>query len=147
MENKPIKDRGKWRIRWIDEAGARRSATFETYKDAERELRQHQANADKRRLGLLAPEPSKHTFNELCDSWLELRAPAKRSYKTDVSLIRSGLRPAFGARKLASLTSTDVERYKVEHGHLAPKTVNHHLMLLGTMLRHAVELGWLAKLP
>lgn len=147
MQNKPIRHRSRWRIRWTDEAGARKSATFESYKDAERELHQHQAVADKRRLGLLAPEPSQHTFNELCDSWLELRASAKRSRETDVSLIRSGLRPGFGAMRIADLTPPDVDRYKIAHRHLAPTTVNHHLTLLVSMLRHAIELGWISKLP
>jgi hypothetical protein len=36
---KPIKFRGRWRIRWTDEAGQRHSAVDDDHKDAARELR------------------------------------------------------------------------------------------------------------
>jgi hypothetical protein len=32
---KPVKHRGKWRIRWIEERGKQRSAVFDDYKRAQ----------------------------------------------------------------------------------------------------------------
>lgn len=82
------------------------------------------------------------TFSELAERWLDTRANEKRSKADDESMIRKHLRPAFGA-----ITSEHVERYKNERARLSPKTVANHLTLLGTMLRLAVELGWLVSPP
>jgi hypothetical protein len=34
------------------------------------------------------------TVNDICDYWIEKRAPRKRSKKDDVSIIRKHLRPS-----------------------------------------------------
>jgi hypothetical protein len=38
---KPIRHRGKWRIRWLDPNGERCSEVYDDYKDAAFKLRQH----------------------------------------------------------------------------------------------------------
>ncbi|MBI4817861.1 MAG: tyrosine-type recombinase/integrase [Deltaproteobacteria bacterium] len=147
MQNTPMKRGKRWRIRWVDETGVRHSNTFETYRQAEDELRTRLVEVRERAKGLRAPAPAARTFGELCDSWLELRAPTKRSAATDASLISVHLRPAFGDRLIGDISAADIEKFKIQRGHLAPKTVNHLLTLLVSMLRHGVELGWMATLP
>ncbi|MFZ5480454.1 MAG: tyrosine-type recombinase/integrase [Myxococcota bacterium] len=87
-----------------------------------------------------------HTFGELCDLWLRERAPLKRSEKDDQSAIRRHLRPAFGELRL-HVVERRVAAYTLDRRHLAAKTVFNHLTLLASMLRYAVELGWLREAP
>ena len=84
----PIKHRGKWRIRWIDAEGARRSEVFEDFNDAKRALRARQVEADEIRAGTRAKRPDDHTFGELCEHWLATRGAAKRSASDDKSICK-----------------------------------------------------------
>ncbi len=86
--NKPEKRNGKYRIRWYDHRGKRRSKTFDTYRSAERALTKLQSEAQEIMVGV-KPEPMPlKTFSELCDYWLEHRTTRKKSAKDDVSIIR-----------------------------------------------------------
>lgn len=77
--SKPRKEEGKWRIRWWDATGKRRSETHATYKAAEKALFLRQAEADEIKHGIrLGPPPDK-TFNDLADYWLEHRASRKKN--------------------------------------------------------------------
>jgi hypothetical protein len=96
---KPTKHRGKWRARWIDEKGERQSAVFDDYRCAQTELSRHQVEVGEIKRGIRNAPPPERTFGELCDDWLENRAPRKRSAKDDESIIRRHLRPAFGEMK------------------------------------------------
>lgn len=144
---KPTKQRGKWRIRWIDENGNRQSAVFPDYKTALEEQRRREAESTEVRLGLRPKRPVAHTFNELCDYWLEHRAPRKRSQKDDESIIRVHLRPAFSRLRLANIGVADVDTFVATRCHLDPKTVANLLTLLVAMLNYAKDLGWLLVVP
>ena len=145
--NKPIRHRDKWRIRWTDAAGARRSEVHAKYKDAQLALNRQLAAAEEIRRGMRKMAVRNKRFDELCDNWLETRAAVKRSKATDESFIRVHLRPAFGGRLLQTIGSADAEKYKLSKPHLTKSTVNHHLTLLISMMRHAVEIGWLDSAP
>jgi hypothetical protein len=43
------------------------------------------------------------TFSDLCDYWLDVRAPEKRSRETDDSFIRCHLEPASGSMLLREI--------------------------------------------
>jgi integrase len=144
---RPVKFRGKWRIRWIDEFGKRQSDVFDDHKHAAAELRRHQHEVEEVRRGLRSPTPPDKTFGDLCDYWLENRAPQKRSQHHDVSIIRAHLRPAFGVLRLLDLGIQHADRFMVERKHLNSKTVANIVTLLITMLNAAVDLGWLHKVP
>src|SRR5262245_5048451 len=100
---RPVKLRGKWRIRWADESGQRCSEVYDEYADAAFKLREHQLEVEQIRRGLRAAQPPDKTFDELCDYWLDKRAPRKRSRKDDESIIRRHLRPTFGALRLRAV--------------------------------------------
>jgi integrase len=76
---------------------------------------------------------------------LSVRPTTRRTYD---SHLRNWILPALGGRSLASITPTDV-RALVRHltEHLAPSTARHVHGLLSTILRSAVEDGYLARSP
>ena len=80
-------------IRWLDEHGKRQSAVFDEYKVAQKELSRHQVEVEEIRRGVRNAAPPEKTFGDLCDYWIENRAPRKRSRKDDESIIRKHLRP------------------------------------------------------
>jgi integrase len=144
---RPIKHRGKWRIRWTDHTGKRRSEVHERYEEAETALLRHKLEVIDIRSGRRAPIRRGKTHAELFDYWLEARATLKRSSRDDRSMIERHLRPAFGRLSMGTLTAAHIDTYVAARSGLSPKTVNNHLTLLTTMLNLAVELGWLARAP
>lgn len=149
---KPTKHRGKWRIRWVDEKGERQSAVFDDYRRAQTELNRHQVEVEEIKRGIRNAPPPVKTFDDLCDYWLENRAPRKRSAKDDESIIRRHLRPAFGTMNVRDLGVEDVDAYvteKIDGEELSDKTVANHVTLLGTMLRTATtfKVPWLLAVP
>lgn len=144
---KPTKHRGKWRIRWTDHAGRRQSEVHDAYQDAELALRRHQLEALEIKRGERSAMVRGKTVEELCDYWLASRATRKRSSRDDRSIIERHLRPAFGPRPVTALGVADLDRFQAERAHLSPKTVHNHLTLLISMLRLAVDLGWLREVP
>jgi hypothetical protein len=62
---KPVKHRGKWRIRWIDEHEQRRSETYDDYRDVQFKLSQYQARVEEVKRGLRAATPPHRTFEQL----------------------------------------------------------------------------------
>jgi integrase len=149
---KPVPHRDKWRIRWLDEQGKRQSAVFDEYKLAQRELSRRVVEVEEIRRGIRNATPPEKTFGDLCDYWLENRAPRKRSRKDDESMIRRHLRPAFGTMRLRDVGVEDVDGYvndKIDGEELSDKTVSNHVILLGTMLRLATtfKVPWLATVP
>ena len=162
--NKPEKRNGKYRIRYYDHRGKRRSKTFETYRSAERALRKLQAEAQEIQAGV-KPEPMpSRTFSDLCDYWLEHRASRKKSAKDDESILRRHLRPEFGDLLLKDVTLERVDafrrrvcpderdrpnpsRRRPPDGRVTVKTLHNVLTLLISMLNLAVDLRWLAARP
>lgn len=145
--NKPIKQRGKWRIRWTDANGGRRSEVHGTHQDAKLALSRRLVEVEEQLRGLRGLAPVDRTFDELCKEWIDTRAARKRSKKTDESLIRAHLLPAFGDKRLTLIGVRDVEAFKAARAHLHKNSVNHSLSLLISMLRHAHDIGWLAVVP
>jgi integrase len=146
---KPIRHRGKWRIRWIDADGKRRSEVYADYNDAVRAGRRRQVEADEIRAGTRAKLPEDRTFADLCDHWLETRGATKRSAKDDKSICKR-LREFFGDdRSLREIGVEDADAYIDEHDDLSPKTIANHITLLITMLNYAASFRepWILRVP
>lgn len=143
----PVRHRDKWRIRWSDETGKRRSEVYDDHREARRALAAHEVEADEIRRGVRRPQVADKTFGELADYWIEKRVPQKRSGHHDESIIRRHLRPAFGALRLRAITVEHIDAFAVARQELDPKTLSNHLTLLGAMLRVAVDLDWLDRVP
>ncbi|KAF0170057.1 MAG: putative phage integrase [Limisphaerales bacterium] len=147
MQSKPTKHYGKWRIRWVDQHGQRRSEVFADRKDADFALRRLTVEAEEAERGLRRLAPVERTFDALAKEWTTTRAARKRSLKSDQSFLKVHLLPTFAGLKLSEIGPREVERFKAARTALHPNTVNHHLSLLISMLRHAHDIGWLATLP
>lgn len=145
---KPTKHYDTWRIRWTDETGKRRSATFTEKKTAELALRKAELEAEERRRGLRPPELQPRTFLDASEYWRTHRAPQKRSQGDDLSMLRQ-LEPHFGKLLLSDRAGwvIAVDQYRTHKARLNRKTVANHLTLLGSILRVAHELGWMEQLP
>ncbi len=146
---KPHKHRGKWRIRWTDEVGRRRSESFATFSMAAKAQRRRECESEERKHGLREPELEEHGFDELMSYQLTFKTPNKRSPKDDTSILSRHLGPFLGKTPLTAIGVSHVARY-VElkrRQKISPKTINNHLTLLGTMLRLAVDLGWAKTTP
>ncbi len=148
---KPIKHRGKWRIRWNDENGKRRSAVFVKFAEANVGLAERQARAAAVKRGDARPAPPRDkTVGHLCDYWLDHRSPRKRSGKDDKSIIKNHLRPVIGEVLLRTLTAeqTDLVTSRMMRRGRSVKTIHNALTLLITMLTAARdELRWVDWVP
>ncbi|MCK9462899.1 MAG: site-specific integrase [Proteobacteria bacterium] len=145
--SKPTKHRNRWRTRWVDENGKRRSEVYENPEQAKVMLARRQLQVRETKLGLRTGACPDKTFADLADYWLENYAPNKRSEKDDRSIIEHHLRPELGAMKLIEIGARQIDRYRALRGNLAPKTVANQLVLLKSMLNKAFDLGWLATQP
>lgn len=129
--------------------GRRRCRTFASLADAKFWLREQLAHHDRVQRGLDGLEAGHRTFGELCQQWLSTWGKHKRSLVTDESFIRVHLIPFFGAGAvLREIGRTKVDAYRERKAREVSKnTVNHHLTLLGTMLRAAQRENWLREVP
>lgn len=135
----PVRHHGKWRIRWVDENGKRRSEVYDERRDAILKLREHELHVQEIKRGLRRPVAEDKTFDDLCTYWIEKRAILKRSRKDDESIIRRHLRPAFGGVKLRDLGIERIDAFTASKANLDKKTVHNFLTLLGSMLRTALD--------
>lgn len=143
----PEKYRNKYRVRWTDHLGKRQCKLYETHREAQRALRQFEADVDAIKAGAKAAPPEPHTFEELFDYWLKYRAVLKASEKDDQSIIRVHLRPAFGKLKLTEFGLQHLDAFKARRSKENAKTTCNILTLLNTMLGVARDLKWLVDPP
>jgi integrase len=148
-ERRPRDARGRglrWRARYRDAEGRQRSRSFARKPDAVRFLTLVQA--DLLRGSYVDPGRSRTPLSAYASTWLgslSVRPSTRRTYN---SHLRTWILPALGARTLVSITPTDVRtlvRRLTEH--LAPSTAHHVHGLLSSILRAAVEDGYLARNP
>lgn len=145
---KPVRHGKKWRIRWVDENGQRQSAVYDAYNTAVADLARRNHEVNEIRLGRRPAASTDRTFGDLCDYWLEHRAPQKRSRKDDESIIRVHLRPEFGELLIRDIRQKHVDPYIRRKQDLHPKTVANTITLLIAMLNLAKdELEWLDRVP
>lgn len=84
---------GAYRVRWYDELGKRRTATFKSLASARAGLRKNQVEADNVKSGLARPK-STLTVKEAFDQWIEDRPPKRR--KANESHFRVHILPFMG---------------------------------------------------
>jgi integrase len=138
----------KWRIRWFDENGERRSEVYADYKDAEFALKTHWAEAEEIRRGFKVRPPKDRTFEELSRKWMEVRASRKRKPEDDESIIRVHFKPVFGALTLRQITAEKIAEFSADlMAKRSPQTTRNILTLLGSMFIQAAEWGWIDKTP
>jgi integrase len=143
---------GRWRVRWVDHAGKRRSDTFATEASAKAGLRRREVERDDIRAGRVAPTIEAPTFRSFVnDRWMKtypgsvgMRARTVGEYE---STVRVHLEPAFGELRLDEITEEVISRFTASLAPRKPATVANIVGALGTILRAAHKWGALAKLP
>jgi hypothetical protein len=144
---------GKWYIRYYGPDGRQRWETIgPNKKEAETALAQRLYEVRSGKYPILRRR-SRMRFAEFAEEWLQNHAKARvraSTWSTYHWLSASHLNPAFGFRFLATLTHKDISDYiaeKIQTGKIAPRTVNHSLVLLKAMLEAAVDWGYLPHNP
>lgn len=81
------------------------------------------------------------TFAEfVAERYIPFIKTDKRSFDTDISLLKNHLLPEFGSFRLNAITRNQLETYKLEKAEFyAPGTVNRHLVLIRYILNLAIE--------
>jgi integrase len=91
------------------------------------------------------------TLQGFVSRFLDGHARANRQKPSGIAAKETALRvhlvPALGSKTLDAISNEDVQRFKAELAHKAPKTVNNVLTVLATLLRVAVEWGVIERMP
>jgi integrase len=136
----------RWRARYRDAEGGHRAKSFARKKDADRFLAL--VTADLLRGSYVDPGLSRRSLREYATVWLAAQPVRETTRRCYDSHLRNWILPALGHRSLQSLTPTDVRGLmRVVRERLAPMTAWHIHSLLATVLRSAVEDGWLRQSP
>lgn len=136
-----------YRIRWTDESGTRRSATYSSKKEAELELLKLKLEVHNIKRGGQHRFLEKQTFDDLAAYWLKEVAPNKRSFKDQVSIINLHLKPHFSGLRLSEINQSHVQKFTNHKSALSQKTIINHLTVLISMLNLAVDMRWLREAP
>lgn len=154
---KPTKHYGKWRVRWTDPKGRRRSEVCDTYDDAVLLQRRRELEVLEVRRGLRSLAPVEKSFDDLVTYYLEVESVMRgqRTRAENEIVIKRHLLPAFTGKMLRDIGVAEIAGFVADHctvskktgKPLAPSTVHKRLTLLGSLLRVAVDLGWLEKVP
>ena len=136
----------RYRLRYRDTEGRRRSLSFEERKDAL--IAKALIDGGCREPGdeLRRTKAKRRSFAELVEQWVAHRGAMKRSYKSDRSILDAHLLPAFGSTPLRALSVEAIDAFAAGKP-LKPKTIHNILTLLRTILRYGVDLGWLDRCP
>ncbi len=141
---------GRWRVRWTDEKGRRRSSTHVSEADARLALQRAQVEAEERRRGLRGLRPVDVRLADVWTVWRREIGERKRSQAADLSYWRNHLDPALahlGVAEIDSAAIASFTRKQESKPELGDASVYHHLALLTTLLRFAQMKGWLDRVP
>lgn len=114
-------------------------------KEAERLRREINSGTDP--LGEKQAEREAPTVAELCDRYLAEHAVGKRTRGGDELMIRRVVVPALGARKVASISYSDIDRLHRRLSETAPYQANRTLALLSKMMSLAIRWGMRSDNP
>ncbi len=98
----------RYRIRWVDAYGKRRSQTYASESAARAGLRARQVEADKTRAGLVRPRAERQ-LAEAAAEWLKRRSA--RQQRDDESRLRVHILPFLGELRVGEIDSAAIERF------------------------------------
>lgn len=152
------KRNGRWRVRWRDHTGKRRSKTFERESQADSFLARTRVERDDVRSG------RKATATDLAK-----RAPFMADYLKDVfipaldvpgdyklaervtskGILKNHIAPYFGGKRLDEIDKSSGAAFRAALAakKLKPKTVHNIMLLLTRVLRHAEDNDVIARAP
>ena len=142
---------GRWQVRYFDSAGVRHTAskTFATKADAGRYLAA--IETDMARADWTNPRLGLTTFAEWSSSWMEAATHLRHSTRVLYgSLLKVHLLPTFGDKRLARITTLDVQHWLGElrtNSRLSDNSIAKAYRLLARILGAAVESGFIPRSP
>lgn len=140
--------RPRYRARYRDPAGRERAKSFVRKTDAERFLRQ--VEADKLRGHWVDPRRGRTTVGELAERWYEttvgLKATTRKDYR---SLLDTHVLPAFRDQAVATIDTLTVRGWlaRMLDGGLSSSRATHAYHVLAAVLEAAVQAGVIARNP
>lgn len=142
-----VKRRGKWVVDFRDHDGRRRWETYETRKQADDALA---ARIGEVKAGVYRAPADLPTFETVAHDWLNGkrdRAPSTVEFLDGV--LKRHVLPEFGARRIDTINSTAVERFRNQKRDtgMQAATVNTILQKLTAILAYAVRHGYIARNP
>ncbi len=140
----PKKHGNKWRVRWKDETGRRKSAVYNSFSEAEKNLILKKADVLKYSNEIPIFRTENKKCKELFQYYLCTYSVQKRNPQDDASIIRAHLAPFFNEIYLKDIHLC-IEKFKISKNYLKPKTVCNILTLLTTMLNVAYEIQWIER--
>jgi integrase len=145
--NKPIKCRDKWRIRYTDHSGIRRSAVYKTFKEAELELLKAKFEVEKLKQEKCYSFDPEIKVNRLVEQYVQEKTKFKKRPKDDLSIFSCHLIPFFGNLRAREITPAYIGRYRTEKERLTGKSIRNHLILLQAVFNHAKRSGQIYYVP
>ena len=138
-----------WQVRYRDPDRVERSRTFRTREEADRFARTVISSVDDG--SYVDPALGKTPFGRWALEWLEaasvgLKPKTVSGYR---SMLRNHLLPEFGALPLAKIRALDVNRFvtRLSASGMSPSRVRSIYFLLQSVLRSAVDSGYIARSP
>lgn len=139
-----------WFIDFIDNSGNRiRKSGFDTKVEAESELVKLLAEVNS---GTFTKGNKSLTFQNAADNYLKLHAELHCKLSTlefYKACLKKHLLPYFGSLKLVDITPNTINQFmfqKVQEG-LSPKSINHFITLLGSVIQKMVDDEIIARNP
>jgi integrase len=141
-----VKRRNKWVVDFRDQSGVRRWETYETRKQADAALAKRIGET---KSGVYKAPAELPTFEKVATDWLDgKRDRAASTYSILSGLVRLHYLPAFGPRRIDTITAADVERFRNEkRATMVARYVNALLQHLGAIFGYAVKHNLIVRNP
>ncbi|WP_234038834.1 tyrosine-type recombinase/integrase [Micromonospora coerulea] len=137
---------GAFRACWRDPAGAQKSKSFRTKREANAFLAEIEGSLN--RGTYVNPHAGRTRFGDFAQQWLATRTVEARTAERTVSMLRAHVLPKWGDWPLGKVDFMSVQEWVTSLGRdLAPATVSRCYHLLSMILRTAVQARLIAANP
>ena len=137
-----------WAITYSDTFGKRKiESGFDTKVEAEKALAKKLQEIEN---GAYVDVKKTLTFKELAQKYIKYHEVylKESTYDTYTGFLNVHILPVIGEMKIIEITKSTINEYirlKQENTNLSNCTINKHIVLIKSILNHAVENGWIAK--
>lgn len=137
-----------WAFTYSDTFGKRKiESGFDTKVEAEKALAKKLQEIEN---GAYVEVKKNLTFKELAQKYMKYHEVylKESTYDTYTGFLNVHILPVIGEMKIIEITKSTINEYirlKQENTNLSNGTINKHIVIIKSILNHAVENGWIAK--